>query len=61
MRNKQTKIIKSSVSKVQTPEVMKPLNDFMAQNRINTRMLADKMGLTRQNILYMLKKEDIHR
>lgn len=57
MKTKSTKIIKSSVSKVQTPEVMKPLNDFMAQNSINTRMLADKMGLTRQNILYMLKND----
>ena len=57
MKTPSTKIIKSSVSKVQTPEVMKPLQDFMAKNRVNTRMLADKTGLTRQNIGYILRND----
>ena len=44
---------------MQSPEVMKPLRDFMSQNRINTRILADKMGLTRQNVSHILRNDTV--
>ena len=42
---KKKKMIKSSVAKIKSPEVMKPLKDFMSQNQINTSMLGERMGL----------------
>lgn len=51
------KMIKSSVAKIKSPEVMKPLKDFMSQNKINTSMLGERMGLTRQNICHILKND----
>lgn len=51
------RIIKSSVASIKSPEVMKPLKDYMSKNKINTSMLGERMGLTRQDICYILKKD----
>lgn len=54
---KKKKMIKSSVAKIKSPEVMKPLKDYMSQNKINTSMLGERMGLTRQDICHILKND----
>ena len=56
-KKKKKKMIKSSVAKIKSPEVMKPLKDFMSQNKINTSMLGERMGLTRQDICHILKND----